>query len=305
MRNKLVSVIIPTYGSNTDPCRAIDSVLAQDYPNVEVVVVDDNGKTTDQQLENEKIFSKYLVEDRFKYIVHEVNKGGSAARNTGVAHSKGDYLCFLDDEDYLSDASKIRVQVDKTETLDEKWAGTYSSCDIYRGCDFVRRLKATESGFLLVSYMEGKLRLETASPVIKREAYEFIGGFDESFKRHQDWEFFSRIMDNFMLMACPEVTYRRCYKTDVKKKMNSVYLEYMDKYTYSMKKKIKSIPANQLEKILKRKYIQIVMSMIHRKEIKDAIRVMKSKEFGFGEYIIMLKSVIDYLVKRLKYGTHF
>lgn len=305
MGHKLVSVIIPTYGSNTEPCRAIDSVLAQDYPNVEVVVVDDNGKATNQQMENEEVFSKYSEEARFKYIVHEVNKGGSAARNTGVSHSKGDYLCFLDDDDYLSDASKIRVQVDKAETLDEKWAGTYSSCDIYRGEDFVRHLESSQSGNLLIPYMEGKLRLETAAPVIRRGAYERIGGFDETFKRHQDWEFFSRIMDNFMLMACPEVTYRRCYKTDVKRKSNSVYLEYMDKYTSSMREQLKSLPKKQLDKLLKRKYIQIVKSMLHCKEFKDAIHVMKDKHFGLSEWLIMGKGIVDYLIMRKKYGTHF
>ena len=305
MDSKLVSVIIPTYGSNTEPCRAIDSALAQDYPAVEVVVVDDNGKGTKQQIVNEEVFSKYSKETRFKYIVHEVNKSGSAARNTGVSNSKGSYLCFLDDDDYLSDARKLRVQVDKAESLDENWAGTYSSCDIYKGDDFVRHLESTESGSLLVPYMEGKLRLETAAPVIKREAYEHIGGFDESFKRHQDWEFFSRIMDHYKLLACPEVSYKRCYKMDVKRKKNSVYLEYMDKYTDSMRKNLKSLPKKQLDTLLKRKYIQIVLSMIHSKEIKDAIRVMRSKRFGLSEYIKMLKSVIDYLIMRKKYGTHF
>lgn len=305
MGSKLVSVIIPTYGSNTEPCRAIDSVLAQDYPAIQVIVVDDNGKGTNQQKENEVVFSKYSGETRFKYIIHEVNKGGSAARNTGVSNSEGSYLCFLDDDDYLSDTKKIRVQVEKTETLDEKWAGTYSSCDIYRGDDFVRHLEPTESGSLLVPYMQGKLRLETAAPVIRREAYEHIGGFDETFKRHQDWEFFSRIMDNYMLMSCPEVTYRRCYKTDVKRKANSVYLEYMDKYTESMRQQIKSLPKKQLEKLIKRKYIQIVKSMLHCKEFKDAMRVMKDKHFCVSECLIMGKGVFDYLIMREKYGTHF
>ena len=89
-----VSIIIPTYGSNTDPCRAIDSVLRQTYKNVEVVVVDDNGKGTAQQIKNEELFSKYQNDSRVRYVVHSKNLGGSVARNTGVAHSSGKYLCF-------------------------------------------------------------------------------------------------------------------------------------------------------------------------------------------------------------------
>ncbi len=305
MNKHRVSVIIPTYGSNTDPCRAIDSVLNQEYDNIEVIIVDDNGKGSNQQISNEKLFSAYSSDERFKYIVHEINKGGSAARNTGVFNSRGDYLCFLDDDDYLSDVRKISVQVEVCGHLDEEWAGTYSACDIYRGDEFVRHLEPTESGFLLVPYLEGKLRLETASPIIKREAFDYIGGFDESFKRHQDWEFFSRIMDNFKLMAVPEVTYRRCYKTDVKRKPNSVYLEYMDKYTGEMKKRLKSLPSNQLNMLLRRKYIQIVISMIRAREFKDAIRVMRVNRFGFGEFYKMVSGAIDYFSMRKKYGTHF
>lgn len=305
MSSILVSIIIPTYGSNTDPLRAIDSGLKQDHEQVEIIVVDDNGRGTDQQKANEKLFSVYSNEPRFRYIIHDNNKGGSAARNTGVANSSGEYLCFLDDDDYLSDLSKIRVQVERCKSLDSTWAGTYSACDIYRGDEFVRHIEPTLSGDLLVPYLEGKLRLETAAPVIRREAYESIGGFDESFKRHQDWEFFSRIMDNFKILACPEVTYRRCYKIDVKRKKNSIYLEYMNKYTSSMRNELKSLPDKQLNKLLKRKYIQIVMSMLHGKEFKDAIHVMRDNRFGMGEYLKMIKGVFDYLVMRKKYGTHF
>ena len=84
-----VSIIIPTYGNNTNPVRAINSVLKQNYTNVEVIVVDDNGKDSAQQIYNEEVISK-ISDKRVKYVIHEKNKGGSAARNTGANVSTGE-----------------------------------------------------------------------------------------------------------------------------------------------------------------------------------------------------------------------
>ena len=95
----LVSVIIPTYKRSKSLNRAIDSVLSQTYPNIEIIVVDDNGKGSKYQLETEKSLEKYIKTDKIKYIIHDVNRNGSAARNTGFKHSRGEYINFLDDDD--------------------------------------------------------------------------------------------------------------------------------------------------------------------------------------------------------------
>ncbi len=301
----MVSVIIPTYGHNTDPCRAIDSVLAQDYPEIQVIVVDDNGEGTEQQKANELIFLKYKTDNRVKYIKHKTNKGGSAARNTGVRNSEGRYLCFLDDDDYFSDCTKIRKQMEANMGLDDEWAGSYSSCKLYKGDEFVRELTAQVSGSFLKEYLTGKVRLETAAPIITRLSYDRINGFDESFQRHQDWEFFARLLDQYKLKAVPEATYTRAYKTDVKRKSMDVYLGYMNKFTSSMAINLHSINKDTLDKILRRKYMQIVLPMLREGRIKDAFKLMREKRFGLYEYSRMLLSIINYAYMRVRYGTHF
>ena len=112
-----VSVIIPTYGNNTNPERAIDSVFSQDYLQVEVIVVDDNGEGTKQQKKNQIIFEKYKGNKAFKYIVCKDNNGGSTARNIGVKASSGEYVCFLDDDDVFSNKDKLRLQIEASKTL--------------------------------------------------------------------------------------------------------------------------------------------------------------------------------------------
>src|SRR5271169_5477752 len=82
----LVSVVIPCYNSARYLAETIQSILAQTYPQVEIIVVDDGS--TDA---TPKIAQSYPVQ-----YVHQTNRGISAARNTGVVHSRGKYVQFLD-----------------------------------------------------------------------------------------------------------------------------------------------------------------------------------------------------------------
>ena len=303
--SKIVSVIIPTYGANTDPVRAVESVLNQDYPDVQAIVVDDNGEGTEQQLLNAKKFEEFSSEERVLYCVHKVNKGGSAARNTGVKASSGEYLCFLDDDDAFTDASKISRQMKVAIELDQNWAGTYSSCDIYRGSEYVRSIKPSKSGRILKEYMTEKIRIETASPIISRDAYDRVHGFNESFVRHQDWEFFSRVLDQYSIMAVPEATYSRYYKLNIPAKKAETRLEYMNQYADSMRKEITSLKPKALNKVLKKKYIPIVFVLLKGKKIKLAKKVMKDNSFNICDYLSVLSGAIKYMIKRIRYGTHF
>ena len=112
---ELVSVIIPTYKTNKSLKRAIDSVFAQSYKKVEVIVVDDNN-CDEYRIVAECIAEEYKNLDNFKYIQHEHNKNGSAARNTGVESSDGTYISFLDDDDYYY-TDKISKEVDSHEEM--------------------------------------------------------------------------------------------------------------------------------------------------------------------------------------------
>jgi len=87
----LVSVILPTYNRAGVLPRAIDSVFAQTYKNIELIVVDD-GSTDDTP----RILSHYGNNIK---IISQKNKGVSAARNTGIRQARGDYIAFVDSDD--------------------------------------------------------------------------------------------------------------------------------------------------------------------------------------------------------------
>ena len=85
MKEKMVSVIIPTYKRADYLTRAIDSVLNQTYNNIEIIVVDDNNSNSTDRKNTESIMQKYNENSKIKYIKHSKNMNGSAARNTGVS----------------------------------------------------------------------------------------------------------------------------------------------------------------------------------------------------------------------------
>lgn len=96
MREKKVSVIVPIYNSEEYLPMCIESILNQTYRNLEVVLVDDGSK--DDSL---RVCNEYAgLDDRIK-VIHQENRGVSAARNQGLDHMVGDYFTFVDSDDAL------------------------------------------------------------------------------------------------------------------------------------------------------------------------------------------------------------
>lgn len=94
MKQPLVTIIMPSYNAQNTISKAIFSVLAQDYQNIELIVVND-GSTDD----TEKIARN--IKDNRIIILSQKNKGLSGARNTGLTYAKGDYVTFIDSDDWV------------------------------------------------------------------------------------------------------------------------------------------------------------------------------------------------------------
>ncbi|HEY2860286.1 MAG TPA: glycosyltransferase family 2 protein [Terracidiphilus sp.] len=105
MSGELVSVVVPTYNRGYCIGRTIDSVRAQSHADWELIVVDDGSTDNTAEL----IKSNYGHDPRVRYLVQE-NAGVSAARNTGIRASKGDYVAFLDSDDVWK-PWKLKVQL--------------------------------------------------------------------------------------------------------------------------------------------------------------------------------------------------
>lgn len=199
MENDLVSVIIPSYGRSDSLQRAIDSVLRQSYQNFEILVVDDNGIGTAHGNATSKVMQAYLADPRIKYLQHQVNKNGSAARNTGFLASSGDFIMFLDDDDEFT-PDKIRVQLATLKGRDSSWGAVYSGYIRKKNGKVAVRSKEKREGALLVEELKRNLFVHAGSNLmVRRQVVQELNGFDESFLRNQDVEFLCRILQKYKL----------------------------------------------------------------------------------------------------------
>lgn len=103
-----ISVIIPVYNVERYICECVDSVLNQDYMDLEIILVDDGSQDSCGA-----ICDEYAKKDKRIKTIHKVNGGASDARNTGISEATGDYVLFLDGDDLWSDSHAIAMLADR------------------------------------------------------------------------------------------------------------------------------------------------------------------------------------------------
>ncbi|HSB70234.1 MAG TPA: glycosyltransferase [Candidatus Methylomirabilis sp.] len=183
----MVSVVIPTHNYAGFVREAIDSVLAQTYRDVEVVVVDD-GSTDDTAA----VLDAYGARIR---RIHQEQRGLPAARNAGIRASRGRLVGFLDSDD-LWCAEKLGHQVPVLESTPS--AGmVYCDTELFEDAagTSLGRHGATVphvSGQVLPALVLGNFIL-SPTPLVRREVLERVGLFDERLKSSEDWDLWLRI----------------------------------------------------------------------------------------------------------------
>ncbi len=184
-----VSVVIPTYNRLPMLKEAVDSVLAQSFEDMELIVVDDGS--ADGTAEEMKRYG-----GRVKLIQHSQNKGVSAARNRGILHARGKYIAFLDSDD-LWVKGKLRIQVSFLEDnphypicyTDEIW--------IRRGKRVNPMLKhAKYSGWIFEKCLPLCI-ISPSSVMMRRTLFSKVGLFDEALPVCEDYDFWLRVSARF------------------------------------------------------------------------------------------------------------
>ena len=187
-KSPTVSVVVPTYNRAHLVGRAIQSVLNQTYQDFEIIVVDDGSTDNTEEL------VKSFNDPRIRYIRHDQNRGGSAARNTGIKMARGEYIAFQDsDDEWLPE--KLEKQMRVFENAPAEVGVVYTGFwriegdkRIYIPSDKISRKEGNIQGELL----KGNF-VTTQATVLKKECFEKAGMFDQRLPRFQDWELFIRI----------------------------------------------------------------------------------------------------------------
>jgi len=245
-KNPLVSVIIPTYNRGWILKETINSVLAQDFTDFELIVVDD-GSTDNTQ----DILSSYK-EDII--VLQQQNKGVSSARNRGIVSASGQFIAFLDSDD-LWLPKKLSTQVDFFNTnpdalicqTEEKW--------IRNG---IRVNPKKRHKKLSGNIFEHSLYLCLVSPsavIIRRSLFEKAGMFDETLPACEDYDMWLRISCRYpvYLIDAPLIIKRGGHADQLSRSSG------LDRYRIQSLKKI------------------IESNLLTDKQKKAAIKVLKEK----------------------------
>lgn len=204
--NPLVSIVIPVFNGANYLREAIDSALAQTYPNIEIVVVNDGSQDAGQ---TEAIALEYG--DKIRYF-SKGNGGTSTALNLGIKNMRGEYFCWLSHDD-LYHPECVQAQVSTLAMLDDKTTITMTDLNTM---DENRRIMCADTNYSFhinewpprqearlypVIYM----KLHGCQMMFHRSVFERVGLFDEEMLVAQDFEFFARAFGEFPHLLIPRV----------------------------------------------------------------------------------------------------
>ena len=114
-----ISIIVPVYNGVNKIRRCVDSIINQTYPSIEIVLVDDGSKDGSAQ-----ICDEYEGEYKNVKVIHKSNGGVSSARNVGLKYATGEYIGFLDSDDYIA-SNMYQTMIEEIDGFDLVMCGYY------------------------------------------------------------------------------------------------------------------------------------------------------------------------------------
>jgi len=197
----IVSVIMPTHNYGHLIRRSLESLLAQTYPRVETIVVDD-GSTDDTG----NVLASYC--DRIQYL-QRPHRGAASARNTGLRVAQGDYIGFLDADDeippdsvarrveFLETQPDVDVVFGDVQVLEGSRIVVPSFMDERPAFQRIPRKKVGNAGYVLTDslfeYLIEERFITMPSVLIRSSFMDLVGGFDETFPNEHDYDLWFRL----------------------------------------------------------------------------------------------------------------
>lgn len=238
--NGVISVIIPVYNVAEYLPQCMDSLLAQDYEKLEVILVDDGSKDN-----SGAICDAYATKDSRVKVIHQPNGGAAAAKNAGLRAATGEYLTFLDSDDYLEpNVYGYMMDILRSENADavqcafrDVWKSRSQDCIIYPGREMVdsdeylRRLTVDFSCALLWNKL---YRRELYEGVFFEEGHKIDDEYFtyQGFLKDRKIVFDDRVIYNYRrrassVMSSPAAAHQRLQdKLDSMKKRRKLVLKH-------------------------------------------------------------------------------
>lgn len=237
-----ISIIIPVYNRTEYAKVAIKSALAQTYPNIEVIVVDDGS--SDGTYETLVALDLPIV-----LLQNKVNKGPAGSRNAGIKVSRGEYLFFLDSDDALEKdgVTSLYEALRRKEQESSQWGVAYGkllTCNAKLEPVPVKPKKYYTGDILAYLLQDNPVR--TGSYLIRKEIVEKVGGFYEELHDHEDFLFYCLVATRYKFTFIDKYISRfRRHTGDRARhnypkilKANIVHLDYFFKKSSNLKPEI-------------------------------------------------------------------
>ena len=235
----LISVIIPVYNVEKYLCECVDSVLNQTYENFEIILVNDGS--TDSSGE---ICDEYVDKDERITVIHQKNGGLSVARNTGLSEANGDYVYFLDSDDYIAkNAFEILLEIAEKDKSDIVFFDAVSFADTNDFTvkqNYIRKSRyKTNSGLNIFARMTENKEFHSAVPLLfirkdflSESKIRFIPDI-----LYEDMVFTYQLFCKASTVSqCPEALYFRRYRKNsimTSSKTKKHFTSYMAVYQYN------------------------------------------------------------------------
>ena len=198
-----ISVIITTFNRAQFVKKAINSVLNQTYQDVEIIVVDDGSTDNTKSIVNS-------YGEQVRYIYQE-NKGAASARNAGIEKSKGEYITFLDSDDYYKKDNLLKKLSFLESNLQTRW--------LYSDWQYIdEKGEHLDKGSVRFDYFNKKLSGEifeelfykrnfiaTDTVVVKRSVLEDVGFFDPTIPSQEEYDLWLRVSATYPVHYINEV----------------------------------------------------------------------------------------------------
>ncbi|MGG3709337.1 glycosyltransferase family 2 protein [Heyndrickxia coagulans] len=184
-----LSVVTPCFNSSKTIRRTIESVIKQNYPNIEYIIVD--GKSNDNTLE---IIKNYSLEYNYIKYISEKDNSMTEALNKGIKMATGEVICSINaDDEFLPNVLENIMEKFKNNNIDILVGNTRVVQDETKKLIYTATPKLMSSYFLMCIL---DCLTPESSVFFRRNCFEKVGLFDEKIKYTQDYEFYLRLIKN-------------------------------------------------------------------------------------------------------------
>lgn len=294
MIDPLVTVVITTFRRAKFLPEAIESVLRQTYGNIELIVIDDNGEGTPDQLATAIAVGR-MNDSRIRYRALKQNAGASAARNAGTMLANGFYVAFLDDDDIIL-PEKIAKQVQYMKSRDESCGGcgTWLKRIYPNGAEFA--FKPPDGTDVFLAAIKRVQTYQTSTFLFKRQALLDIGMFDTAFRGLEDPELVIRLSLRYHYGMVEEIL------TLVRSRDEKTVAESEEHWTLKLlgkfEKEIGDLPSRDRKEIYFLNYFNLSKKFLQSRKLKKAVHYFMRCGNPFKYAYRFVADTVAYIIRK-------